>query len=107
MGQLKSSRDATGWQFRILPPIEASSMSESSLDTIRLQHCVERWQAGERAAAQELLEAVGQRLEHLARKMLRGFPNVRNWTETGDVLQGSLLRLLHSLQNVRPASTRA
>jgi RNA polymerase sigma-70 factor (ECF subfamily) len=38
--------------------------------------------------------------------MLRHFPNVREWAETLDVLQGSLVRLLHTLQNLRPESTR-
>jgi RNA polymerase sigma-70 factor (ECF subfamily) len=81
-------------------------MSDAPLDTLRLQHCVERWQAGDRDAGDELLLALGARLEHLARRMLRGFPNVREWAETLDVLQDSQLRLLHTLRNVRPASTR-
>ncbi len=81
-------------------------MSDDSLDTTYLHHCVERWQKGERAAADELLRAVGARLEQLARRMLRGFPNVRSWAETGDVLQGSLLRLLHTLQNLQPTSSQ-
>jgi RNA polymerase sigma-70 factor (ECF subfamily) len=81
-------------------------MSDASLDTVRLQHCVARWQAGDSAAAGELLRAVGDRLEHLARKMLRGFPVVRASADTGDVLQGSLLRLLNTLRRFQPESTR-
>jgi RNA polymerase sigma-70 factor (ECF subfamily) len=81
-------------------------VSDASLDTLWLHRCVERWQAGDRAAGDELLRALGTRLEHLARLMLRGFPNVRDWAETLDVLQGSLVRLLHTLQKVRPESTR-
>jgi RNA polymerase sigma-70 factor (ECF subfamily) len=76
------------------------------MDTLQMQRCVERWQAGDRAAADELVRALGTRLEYLARKMLQGFPNVRGWAETMDVLQGSLVRLLHTLQNLRPESTR-
>src|SRR5437660_9266565 len=38
--------------------------------------------------------------------MCRSFPNVRGWTETGDVLQNSLIRLLRTLQNMRPKTTR-
>jgi len=71
-----------------------------------MQRCVERWQAGDRAAVDELLRALGTRLEYLARKMLRGFPNVREWAETADVLQGSVFRLLNTLQNLRPESIR-
>jgi RNA polymerase sigma-70 factor (ECF subfamily) len=37
--------------------------------------------------------------------MLRRFPNIREWTETLDVVQGSLVRLLATLQNLRPEST--
>jgi RNA polymerase sigma-70 factor (ECF subfamily) len=46
------------------------------------------------------------RLERLARKMLRRFPGVHRWAETGDVLQNALLRLLRALQEVRPESVR-
>jgi len=76
------------------------------MDSLRMHRCVERWQGGDRAAADELLRAFGARLEHLARKMLRTFPNVRESAETGDVLQGSLIRLLCTLQQIQPASTR-
>jgi RNA polymerase sigma-70 factor (ECF subfamily) len=38
--------------------------------------------------------------------MCRSFPNIRGWTETGDVLQNSLIRLLRTLQSMRPATTR-
>lgn len=81
-------------------------MADSSLDTLQLQRYVARWQAGDRAAADELLQVVGGRLERLARRMLRGFPNVQCWAETADVLQGSLVRLLNSLRRLQPESTR-
>jgi RNA polymerase sigma-70 factor (ECF subfamily) len=80
-------------------------MSSPPLNTLHLQHCVQRWQAGDRAAADELLRLLGGRLEHLARLMLRRFPNVREWTETLDVVQGSLVRFLATLQNLQPEST--
>jgi hypothetical protein len=38
--------------------------------------------------------------------MLRGFPAVQRWADTRDVLQASLLRLLHALEEVRPSSSR-
>jgi RNA polymerase sigma-70 factor (ECF subfamily) len=81
-------------------------MSDNPLDTARMHHCVERWQAGDPAAADDLLRAIGKRLEHMARKMLRGFPAIQSWAETPDVLQGSLLRLLNTLRRLRPESTR-
>jgi RNA polymerase sigma-70 factor (ECF subfamily) len=81
-------------------------MLDPQIDTVHMHHCVERWQVGDRAAADELLHVVAARLEHLTRKMLRGFPRVREWNETGDVLQGSLIRLLNTLRTIRPESTR-
>ncbi len=81
-------------------------MSEVQIDTIHMRDCVQRWQAGDRAAADQLLQAAAARLENLTRKMLRGFPNVRDWAETVDVLQGSLIRLLNALRNLQPNSTR-
>jgi RNA polymerase sigma-70 factor (ECF subfamily) len=76
------------------------------MDTRQMHRCVERWRAGDRAAADELLRALGTRLEGLARKMLRGFPNVRGWAETADVLQRSVLHLLNTLHKHCPDSTR-
>lgn len=81
-------------------------MPEASLTTMMLQDCVVRWQGGDRTAADVLLRAARQRLEKLARRMCRSFPNVRAFAETGDVLQNSTVRLLRTLQRMRPATTR-
>jgi RNA polymerase sigma-70 factor (ECF subfamily) len=82
-------------------------MSDSSVRTLQLHGWLERMRAGDRAARDELLQAVCGRLEQLARKMLRRFPNVQRWTETGDVLNSALVRLLRSLERMEaPASMR-
>lgn len=81
-------------------------MTQPSLHTTQLQGWLDRVQAGDRAAHNELLRAVGDRLERLARKMLRQFPRVKRWEETGDVLHNALLRLLRALEKVRPTSVR-
>jgi RNA polymerase sigma-70 factor (ECF subfamily) len=81
-------------------------MADTSLNSVMLQECLDRWQAGDAAAANDLLKVAGNRLEKLARRMCRSFPNIRGWTETGDVLQNSLIRLLRTLQSMRPATTR-
>jgi RNA polymerase sigma-70 factor (ECF subfamily) len=81
-------------------------MPDPSFSTRRLQRWLDRLQAGDPSARDELLRQVGGRLERLARKMLRRFPGVRRWAETGDVLQNATLRLLRALQEVRPADTR-
>jgi RNA polymerase sigma factor (sigma-70 family) len=59
-------------------------------------------QAGDTAASDELLRAVGERLERLACRMLRSFPNVRRLADTGDVYQEAIFRLLRSLRQLDP-----
>ncbi len=61
---------------------------------------------GDAAALDELLRHSAQRLTDLARHMLRGFPGVRRWADTDDVLQNALIRLVSALREVRPASPR-
>ena len=81
-------------------------MPEPDFNSANLQHLIGRWQAGDREAADELLLATRQRLEKLARRMTRSFPNVRGQADTGDVLQNSLIRLLRTLLTLRPTTTR-
>jgi RNA polymerase sigma-70 factor (ECF subfamily) len=81
-------------------------MSQDSLQTVQLHDYLDGWQAGDRDAANRLFGAIGRRLENLARRMLRGYPNVREFVETDDVYNGAVLRLLYSLQKLRPPTTR-
>ena len=81
-------------------------MPETAFDSVNLQKYIDRWRSGDRAAADELLRATGSRLEKLARRMTRSFPNVRGQADTGDVLQNSLIRLLRTLLTLRPSTTR-
>lgn len=53
-----------------------------------------------------LLEAACQRLHEIAHRMLRGFPQVRRWEETDDVVQASALRLHRALATVVPRDER-
>jgi RNA polymerase sigma-70 factor (ECF subfamily) len=78
-----------------------------SFRTSHLWGLVDRMRAGDQAAADELFRHLGERLERLARRMLRGFPAVRRWEQTPDVVQKASLRLLQALRTVRPDSTRA
>ena len=78
-------------------------MSES-LKTTELQDLVGRIQAGDREAANDLIRRSAERLESLAHKMLKDFPVVRRWEQTGDVLQNALTRLLRTLRDVQPDS---
>lgn len=81
-------------------------MSDSAFQSAQLHEWIERYQAGDLTARDELLRSVCGRMEYLARRMLRGFPNVRRWADTDDVMQSALLRLLHSLNKLKPATVR-
>jgi RNA polymerase sigma-70 factor (ECF subfamily) len=82
-------------------------VAKDSLHTEQLHGLLDRLRAGDRAAADELLRTVGGRLERLVRHMLKGFPNVQRWADPGDVFQGAAMRLLRTLEAVRPESARA
>jgi hypothetical protein len=62
------------------------STPESSANTVQLQRRRERLRAGDASARDELLRAVGARVEQLAHRMLRRFPNVQRWAQTNDGL---------------------
>lgn len=79
---------------------------DTPVDTALLNHWVDRMRGGDLAARDELLRSVSNRLERLARKMLRRFPSVQRWAQTDDVLQNALLRLLRAMEQVRPVSAK-
>lgn len=81
-------------------------MSDPSLQTTHLHAYVQRWQAGDAEAANELFQRIGQRLEQLARRMLHSYPNVRCWVDAEDIYQGAACRLLRTLRKLQPACTR-
>jgi RNA polymerase sigma-70 factor (ECF subfamily) len=85
---------------------EALGMTDTPSLTAQLDGWWQRMQAGDASARNELLEHVCDRLRRLTRKMLKGFPGVKRYAETDDVLQNVLLRLLRALEDVRPTSTR-
>jgi RNA polymerase sigma-70 factor (ECF subfamily) len=81
-------------------------MAESAGHTARLQFWLDRVREGDRRAHNELLAHAGERLRLLTRKMLAGFPHLRRWEQTDDVLQNATLRLHRSLAEVSPESPR-
>src|SRR5262249_2031728 len=83
-----------------------TAVSPRSFKTTELLELVNRLRAGDRSAWDDLSQHVGGQLERLARKMLRGFPKLRRWEQTQDVLQNATLRLLAALQTVEPGSVR-
>jgi RNA polymerase sigma-70 factor (ECF subfamily) len=74
--------------------------------TIQIQVCLDRLQAGDVTARDELVKCACERLERLTRKMLRDYPGVRRYEETSDVRQNASVRLWRSLQKVSPPSVR-
>jgi RNA polymerase sigma-70 factor (ECF subfamily) len=80
-------------------------MSDSSADS-RLRDCLSRLRQGDANALNELIVLTSDRLQVLTHKMLHGYPRVRRWAETDDVLQSALVRLCRALEQVRPESVR-
>jgi RNA polymerase sigma-70 factor (ECF subfamily) len=78
----------------------------SDQGTVWLEQCLERLRAGDDAARRELLAAACDRLNRLTRSMLRDYQRLRRWEETGDVLQGALVRLSRALEAVAPQTAR-
>ena len=70
--------------------------------TTRIQEWINRLHEGDDSARAALLDCAGDRLTRLARKMLKGFPGVRRWEQTDDVMQNALVRLDRSLKSTRP-----
>ena len=81
-------------------------MADSTSQSELIQGCLDRLRSGDAAARDELLRHAYGRLQRLARKLLQGYPGVRRWDQTDDVLQNSLLRLLRTLQTIRPETPR-
>jgi RNA polymerase sigma-70 factor (ECF subfamily) len=74
--------------------------------TTELQHWLDLLKSGDEQGRTRLLDRACERLRKLARRMLRGYPLVRRWEQTGDVLNAAMLRLFRALLEVQPESLR-
>jgi RNA polymerase sigma-70 factor (ECF subfamily) len=74
--------------------------------TSQLQRLIDLLQQGDASARDRLLDGAYDRLPRLTRKMLKGYPGVRAFEETDDVLQNAALRLRRALVDVVPSSVR-
>lgn len=74
--------------------------------TTKLQHWLDLARQGDAHAQNHVVDHACERLRLLTRRMLRGYPTVKRWSETDDVLQNAMLRLHRSLAEVRPDSPR-
>ncbi|RLS41201.1 MAG: sigma-70 family RNA polymerase sigma factor [Planctomycetota bacterium] len=82
-------------------------MTDKEFHTVSLHNLMDRIHDGDPVAQDELIRRVIGRMEKLTRKMLHSFQGVRQWEQTGDVLQNVLIRLLNTLRKLRPQDTRA
>lgn len=76
---------------------DALTSLAAALITRLSEHAGTSEEAGLRA---ELFELAYERLQMLARRMIRGFPQVRRWEDTADVVQAAGLRLHRALGDV-------
>src|SRR5262245_26511674 len=74
--------------------------------TSAMQRCLERFREGDQDACAELFAHTCERLRQLAHVMLKGYPRLKRWADTDDVLQSALLRLYRTLKQVAPATPR-
>lgn len=81
-------------------------MTSPGQTTTELQHWLDLLKSGDEQGRTKLLDRACERLRLLARRMLRGYPVVRRWEETGDVLNAAMLRLFRALLDVQPESLR-
>src|SRR5947199_9635637 len=67
--------------------------------TTALEGLIDRLQAADPAAAQELLGRACDRLRRLTHTVFRGFGRLRRLEDTDDVLNAAVLRLMRRLQS--------
>lgn len=77
----------------------------ASDDTTAIQGLIDRLSAGDDSAREALLSCTNERLQRLARKMLKSSPGVGRWEQTDDVLQNALVRLDRALRSVALPTT--
>ena len=73
-----------------------------SLHTSHLPGLLAHLRNGDRAAGDELLRRCRERLERMARAMLRRYPRVAAHEQTADVVQEASLSLLQALRTYVP-----
>ncbi|WP_010585756.1 RNA polymerase sigma factor [Schlesneria paludicola] len=85
-------------------------MHDAADESHALQAWLEKLQATDGVALDEVRSEIIRhscdRLEKLTRTMLRNYPRLRRWEQTGDVLQNALLRLHQALVTIRPSGAQ-
>lgn len=94
----------------MIPAVILSDTRTNVMDT----HGIEVWIAQlassnsptRQAGRDGLLSFAIDHMRAVAHRMMRGFPGVRRWDETDDVVQGAALRLTRALDAVVPVDAR-
>jgi RNA polymerase sigma-70 factor (ECF subfamily) len=87
-----------------MAPLHGRNIRVLGDTSFRLKNCLDRLQAGEEAARNELLTNACQRLQRLTRKMFREDDPLRRLEESDDVFQNAMLRLCRALTAIIPDS---
>lgn len=78
---------------------------KDSCDGTPLEEALSRLTRGDPEARNELVVIACERMRDVAHRMLRGFPRVRRFDETDDVVQNAALRLYKTLASLHPSSS--
>lgn len=78
----------------------------TSHNTAQLQHLLDLLRDGDDSAREALIECSLDRIHELARRMFHRHADLRQVTETDDVLQKALIRLHAALNGVKPLDVR-
>ena len=97
-------RQSVARRVRSAGEATAPATTTMTANTTALQKLLNDGNLGYDEVYDELLARACERLRVLAQRKLRGFPALRRWVETDDVLQHAMLRLHRALQQVRPAT---
>jgi RNA polymerase sigma-70 factor (ECF subfamily) len=82
-------------------------MDNQPASTSTVELLLQRMHEGDIGALNQLIAAVYDPMDQLTHTMLRQYPGVRHWDESGDVLHAALIRLMRALEKVKPASEEA
>ena len=78
----------------------------SSDSQTQIQLLLNQAAAGDTQAYEQVLQHASHRLQLLTSRMLKNYPRVRRWEETGDVFQTAAMRLHRSLKDVGPSTAK-
>jgi RNA polymerase sigma-70 factor (ECF subfamily) len=79
------------------PPTESTS---------QVQYWIDRMNAGDPSAREQLIAATCSRLMRLTGKIKGSFPEVGRWEQTDDVFQNAALRLCRAMESVQLTDAR-